>query len=89
MPVFPREGETIFIGELNGDGDYCDIARVWHHPIEKQVIAEVQLGHGYIWLAVEAWRKMPGNWRISEQTKGVKEKFLYFVEHPDELQEHE
>ena len=90
MPVFPREGEIIFIGgfEDNEHGDYCEIAQVWHHPTKKQVIAEVELGPGYIWLAVEAWRKMPGNWRINEQSNGVQEKFLYFVEHPDELQEH-
>jgi len=89
MPVFPREGEAIFIGEFNEGGDYCNIAQIWHHPIQKQVIAEVQLGLGYIWLAVMAWRKMPGKWRINQQTKGVKKQFLYFVKHPDKLQEHD
>lgn len=89
MPVFPREGEGIFIGEFNGGGDYCEIAQVLHHPIKKQVVAEVQLGDGEIWLAIEAWKKIPGIWHINEQTDGVQQKFLYFVEHPEELREHE
>ena len=85
MPVFPRKEESIFIGNIHNNGDYCTIDEVWHHPATKRVIAEVKLLEDQLWLAVAAWKDIPGEKRLVGHTKGVKAKFLHFVEHPDEL----
>ncbi len=81
MPALPRSGEAVLVGGKDKEKDYLQVHEIYHDPLIGEI--QVKCECPYIWLMLATWRSVEG-WTIIESTKESKDKFLHYLEHPEE-----